>query len=80
MRKVRFLVRAWVDGRMWEPGEEGHIHDAHFLNAHMVDVETETPGVGAPGDAAGPVFLDHTGDAQQNTAASGAFNPALATS
>jgi hypothetical protein len=80
MRRVRFLRRAYVNDRLYEPGEEDHIGEEHF-GAHMVDAETGEPLHHlSPGDATGPIFLDHTGDATMDTSKSGTFNPALAAS
>lgn len=50
MRLVRFLQRAFVDGRLWEAGEEGLISDAHALGRHMMDLTTgETGDAGEAG-------------------------------
>ncbi len=45
MRMVRFIARAFFEGRIVEPGEELPVADDVLLGAHMVDL---TPGAEQP--------------------------------
>lgn len=54
MRLIRFLRRAFHDGRLFEPGEEVVVEDTLPLGAHMMDVATGLSGDQVPPQR--PVF------------------------
>lgn len=62
MRYVRFTARSFVEGRIYEPGDEGMVADNVF-GAHIVDVASGDPTHHLPaGFTPDPGFLDHTSD------------------
>lgn len=67
MRLVRFTQRAFVDGRLWEAGEEGFVSDSVALGYHMIDVETGARGAAPP--PIRPARLDHRRDDDLHTTA-----------
>ena len=78
MRLVHFTQRSYVNDRLVEAGERVLLPESIPLGAHMWDVSTGEHGSHPAGPRHTPVFLDHTGDAVQDSSSSGAFNPALA--
>lgn len=63
MKRVRFLIRSYVDGVIYEAGDEATIDEQHVQAAHIVDLEGgEAPKVPAAGQDGGARFLDHTAD------------------